>query len=74
MRLPVSSGFAVRPDGVNGAVVNSSRAFIDYLKDRAAVLEWLAYVKLAGAATRRGAADRRRSARTIHEAHAGCNE
>ena len=60
----------LRPDGVNGAVVNSSRAFIDYLKDRAAVWEWLAYVKLRGVAGDRDAARRieDEARRTIHEA------
>ncbi len=36
----------LRPDGKNGPLVASSQAFIDYLKERTVVWEWLAYVKL----------------------------
>jgi glutamate-ammonia-ligase adenylyltransferase len=36
----------LRPDGNDGPLVSSSQAFLDYLKQRAAVWEWLAYVKL----------------------------
>jgi glutamate-ammonia-ligase adenylyltransferase len=36
----------LRPDGKNGPLVASSQAFLDYLKERTVVWEWLAYVKL----------------------------
>lgn len=36
----------LRPDGQNGPLVASSQAFLDYLKARTVVWEWLAYVKL----------------------------
>ncbi|MBA3513361.1 MAG: hypothetical protein H0T77_03180 [Pyrinomonadaceae bacterium] len=36
----------LRPDGQNGPLVASSQAFLDYLKERTVVWEWLAYVKL----------------------------
>lgn len=40
----------LRPDGKNGATVLSKKAFLDYLENRPAMWEWLAYVKLRGAA------------------------
>lgn len=36
----------LRPDGKNGPLVVSSQSFLDYLKQRTAAWEWLAYVKL----------------------------
>lgn len=36
----------LRPDGKNGPLVTSSEAFLDYMKQRTVVWEWLAYVKL----------------------------
>jgi glutamate-ammonia-ligase adenylyltransferase len=36
----------LRPDGKNGPLVTSSEGFLDYLKERSAPWEWLAYVKL----------------------------
>ncbi|MFN2513276.1 MAG: hypothetical protein ABR568_17865 [Pyrinomonadaceae bacterium] len=36
----------LRPDGKNGPLVTSSQGFLDYLKARTVVWEWLAYVKL----------------------------
>lgn len=38
----------LRPDGRNGASSVGKNAFLDYLKTRAAMWEWLAYVKLRG--------------------------
>ena len=38
----------LRPDGKNGATAIGKTAFLDYLKNRSAVWEWLAYVKLRG--------------------------
>jgi glutamate-ammonia-ligase adenylyltransferase len=40
----------LRPDGKNGANSIGAGAFLNYLKERAAIWEWLAYVKLRGAA------------------------
>ncbi|HYN25579.1 MAG TPA: hypothetical protein VES69_11110 [Pyrinomonadaceae bacterium] len=40
----------LRPDGKNGPLVASSQAFLDYLKERTVVWEWLAYVKLRAVA------------------------
>jgi glutamate-ammonia-ligase adenylyltransferase len=41
----------LRPDGKNGPLVASSQGFLDYLKRRTDVWEWLAYVKLRAIAT-----------------------
>lgn len=40
----------LRPDGKNGATSISKTAFLDYLRNRAAIWEWLAYVKIRAAA------------------------
>jgi glutamate-ammonia-ligase adenylyltransferase len=40
----------LRPDGKNGATSIPSETFLNYLENRAAIWEWLAYVKLRGAA------------------------
>jgi len=40
----------LRPDGKNGATSISRAAFLNYLETRAAMWEWLAYVKLRGVA------------------------
>ena len=40
----------LRPDGKNGATSISKNSFLNYLDARAAIWEWLAYVKLRGAA------------------------
>ncbi|HEX8398634.1 MAG TPA: hypothetical protein VF644_14465 [Pyrinomonadaceae bacterium] len=40
----------LRPDGKNGAVCSGACSFLDYVRTRAAVWEWLAYVKLRAAA------------------------
>ena len=39
----------LRPDGKNGANSLSNSAFLNYLENRSAIWEWLAYVKLRGA-------------------------
>lgn len=36
----------LRPDGKNGATSAGKKAFLSYLQNRAAIWEWLAYVKL----------------------------
>ncbi|CAN5374238.1 bifunctional [glutamate--ammonia ligase]-adenylyl-L-tyrosine phosphorylase/[glutamate--ammonia-ligase] adenylyltransferase [soil metagenome] len=38
----------LRPDGKNGATSIGKNAFLDYLKNRSAMWEWLAYVKIRG--------------------------
>jgi [glutamine synthetase] adenylyltransferase / [glutamine synthetase]-adenylyl-L-tyrosine phosphorylase len=40
----------LRPDGKNGATVIGKTAFLEYLQNRSAIWEWLAYVKLRAAA------------------------
>ncbi|MDQ4122285.1 MAG: hypothetical protein M3209_12670 [Acidobacteriota bacterium] len=40
----------LRPDGKNGALCSGGEAFLDYVRGRAAIWEWLAYVKLRAAA------------------------
>ena len=40
----------LRPDGKNGATIIGKTAFLDYLKNRSAIWEWLAYVKLGASA------------------------
>jgi glutamate-ammonia-ligase adenylyltransferase len=40
----------LRPDGKNGSVCSGASSFLDYVHARAAVWEWLAYVKLRAAA------------------------
>ncbi len=40
----------LRPDGKNGPLVTSSESFLDYLRQRSAIWEWLAYVKLRAVA------------------------
>jgi [glutamine synthetase] adenylyltransferase / [glutamine synthetase]-adenylyl-L-tyrosine phosphorylase len=40
----------LRPDGKNGATSLGKTTFLDYLKNRSAIWEWLAYVKLRIAA------------------------
>ncbi len=40
----------LRPDGKNGAVAISKNTFLNYLQNRSAIWEWLAYVKIRGVA------------------------
>src|SRR5258705_1965372 len=40
----------LRPNGKNGPLVTSSEGFLDYVKERSAIWEWLAYVKLRAVA------------------------
>jgi glutamate-ammonia-ligase adenylyltransferase len=40
----------LRPDGKNGALASASNTFVNYLRERAGVWEWLAYVKLRAVA------------------------
>ncbi|MEO6589704.1 MAG: hypothetical protein ABIP06_10400, partial [Pyrinomonadaceae bacterium] len=47
----------LRPDGKNGAPAIGKTAFLDYLKNRSAIWEWLAYVKIRGVAGDMGLAD-----------------
>ncbi|MEJ7578205.1 MAG: hypothetical protein WKF74_14515 [Pyrinomonadaceae bacterium] len=60
----------LRPDGKNGLLVNDVNSFLDYLQNRAAVWEWLAYVKLHHVAgdTELGREVEKEARRVIHEA------
>ena len=60
----------LRPDGRNGPLASASRPFVQYLSERAAGWEWLAYVKLRAAAgdLEFGRAVEREARRAIHEA------
>jgi [glutamine synthetase] adenylyltransferase / [glutamine synthetase]-adenylyl-L-tyrosine phosphorylase len=40
----------LRPNGNDGLLCSSSQTFVDYMKERASVWEWLAYVKLRAVA------------------------
>jgi glutamate-ammonia-ligase adenylyltransferase len=40
----------LRPNGKNGPLITSSESFLDYVKNRSAAWEWLAYVKLRAVA------------------------
>jgi [glutamine synthetase] adenylyltransferase / [glutamine synthetase]-adenylyl-L-tyrosine phosphorylase len=40
----------LRPDGSDGPLVSASQVFLEYVRQRAAVWEWLAYVKLRAVA------------------------
>lgn len=40
----------LRPDGKNGATCSGKSAFLSYFQNRSAMWEWLAYVKIRGAA------------------------
>jgi glutamate-ammonia-ligase adenylyltransferase len=40
----------LRPDGKNGALCCPGKIFLDYLENRAAIWEWLAYVKIRAVA------------------------
>lgn len=48
----------LRPDGKNGAPANGISSFLNYFETRAAVWEWLAYVKLRGVGGDLGLAER----------------
>lgn len=60
----------LRPDGNDGPLVSSSQTFIEYMKQRAAVWEWLAYVKLRAVAgdLELGRTVESEARRKIHEA------
>ena len=60
----------LRPDGKNGALVRSSASFIEYLRTRTDVWEWLAYVKLraVGGDLELGRAVEAEARRAIHGA------
>jgi len=40
----------LRPDGQKGPIVSSAEGFLSYVKERAGIWEWLAYVKLCAVA------------------------
>ena len=60
----------LRPDGKNGPLASSSRAFMEYLRGRAEVWEWLAHVKLRAVAgdLEFGRALESRARAAVHEA------
>jgi glutamate-ammonia-ligase adenylyltransferase len=60
----------LRPDGKNGPLASSSRAFIEYMRGRAEVWEWLAHVKLRAVAgdLEFGRALESRARAAVHEA------
>jgi glutamate-ammonia-ligase adenylyltransferase len=60
----------LRPDGRNGALASSSQVFTGYLRERADVWEWLAYVKLRAVAgdLEFGREVERRARAAVHEA------
>jgi glutamate-ammonia-ligase adenylyltransferase len=59
----------LRPDGKNGATSIGKTAFLEYLKNRSAIWEWLAYVKIRGVAGDMNLADftAREARNIIHE-------
>jgi glutamate-ammonia-ligase adenylyltransferase len=63
----------LRPDGKNGALVRSSASFVEYLRTRMNVWEWLAYVKLraVGGDLELGRAVEDEARSVIHEAARG---
>jgi glutamate-ammonia-ligase adenylyltransferase len=60
----------LRPDGNKGPLVSASQSFLDYLKQRATVWEWLAYVKVRAVAgdLELGRAIETQARQVIHEA------
>ncbi|MDX6271470.1 MAG: [glutamine synthetase] adenylyltransferase / [glutamine synthetase]-adenylyl-L-tyrosine, partial [Acidobacteriota bacterium] len=65
----------LRPDGKNGALVRSDASFVEYLRARTGVWEWLAYVKLraVGGDLELGRAAEAAARRVIHEAARACD-
>ncbi|HEX8117906.1 MAG TPA: hypothetical protein VF521_11595, partial [Pyrinomonadaceae bacterium] len=63
----------LRPDGKNGPLASSSRAFVDYMRGRAGVWEWLAHVKLRAVAGDQefGRLVEARARAAVHEGAAG---
>lgn len=59
----------LRPDGKNGATSIGKRSFLNYLQNRAAVWEWLAYVKIRSVAGDLGLGDyvEREARKLIHQ-------
>ena len=59
----------LRPDGKNGATSIGKTAFLEYFKNRSAIWEWLAYVKIRGVAGDLNLADftAREARNIIHE-------
>jgi glutamate-ammonia-ligase adenylyltransferase len=64
----------LRPDGQKGPLVRGAQSFIEYLRARAGVWEWLAYVKLraVGGDLDFGRLVERAARRAIHEAARAC--
>jgi len=59
----------LRPDGQKGPLASGSRSFMNYLRTRASIWEWLAYVKLRAVAGNRdfGQALESSARDTVHE-------
>jgi glutamate-ammonia-ligase adenylyltransferase len=59
----------LRPDGQKGPLATGSRSFLNYLRTRASIWEWLAYVKLRAVAGDKdfGQALESSARRTVHE-------
>ncbi|HEX7317157.1 MAG TPA: hypothetical protein VF297_24875 [Pyrinomonadaceae bacterium] len=59
----------LRPDGKNGPLASSSRSFVEYVRQRAGVWEWLAHVKLRAVAGDQefGRAVESRARAAVHE-------
>ncbi len=64
----------LRPDGQKGPLVRSADAFVDYLRTRAGIWEWLAYVKLraVGGDLELGRVVERNARQAIHAAAQCC--
>ncbi|HZH89260.1 MAG TPA: hypothetical protein VEX70_01445 [Pyrinomonadaceae bacterium] len=65
----------LRPDGKNGALVRSAASFVEYLRARTNIWEWLAYVKLraVGGDLELGRVAEHDARRAIHEAARACD-
>ena len=65
----------LRPDGQKGPLVRGAQSFVEYLRARAGVWEWLAYVKLraVGGDLDFGRLVEREARHAIHEAARACD-
>ncbi len=57
----------LRPDGKNGAAAIGKNALVNYLETRAAIWEWLAYVKLRGVGSKLAVETERECRVAIHK-------
>ena len=65
----------LRPDGQKGPLVRGAASFVEYLRTRAGIWEWLAYVKLraVGGDLDFGQMIEREARHAIHDAARGCD-